>query len=80
MSKRLFKVTVPRRKIVRYEREVWADNEAQAVEIVNLGTAWPQSYDELTDEVIDGDPVVVEVTDPEVLKACETDNPDYVWP
>lgn len=79
MSNRFFKVTIPRRKVVRYEREVWAVDEAHAVAIVNEGTAWPQSYDEVVDEVVDGEPSTTEITDPETLKLWRTEDPDFDW-
>lgn len=79
MSNRFFRVSIPRRKVVTYERLVWAADEAGAIALVNEGTAWPQSYDESATEVIDEDPVVIEITDPEMLELWKTDDPEYDW-
>ena len=63
--------------MVRYERRVWAPDEASAVAIVNEGTAWPQSHDEIDDEIVDGAPSVVEITDPNTLKLWRDEDPEF---
>jgi hypothetical protein len=66
---KLYTVRQPRIRTVIYERKIRAESPEEAIAIAEQGTAWPETYDELTVSVDGDDWEAVEVTDPKDLKA-----------
>lgn len=77
--KKWWKVQQPRTRVVVYEREIAAETAEEACSIAAQGTAWPESYDERTTELTEGEYSATEETDPIVLEVRgdpnDPDNP-----
>ena len=78
MANKFFKVSIPRRRVVRYEEMVWAADEASAIAVARAEPV--QFYNEITDEMVEGEPTVTEITDPEMLDLWRTADPDWSKP
>jgi hypothetical protein len=52
----------------------------EAIAIVQQGTAWPQSYDEITVECVDGEPVAEDITTDELIECWgDPNDPNNTW-
>lgn len=65
MAKKLFRVQQNRVRTVVYEREIWAENEQAAIAEGEVGTAWPETYDEAT-KSLEKLPMTAEEIEPNV--------------
>jgi hypothetical protein len=67
-----FKVSIERVQRIFYERTIKAKDAEEALHIVEQGTAWPTSYDDRGDEILEIKEPVVTVEDPPEF-------PDRCW-
>jgi len=73
-ERKLYTVSQPRTRRVVYERLIWADSADEAIAKAELGTAWPESYDELTSSIERGEWRAEPVTDEMTIEAWKDDD------